>query len=650
MRDNKGAIAVFTLLAMLFFLIFAMVIYRNIAAKSRTQVETTEVLLDIYNADTDTAAVYEKMTDDEANYVMYEDFGATSDGDSWQAVYDTHVYANTYGYSVTTNLDEIHIYKSNKSTVIPIETNTNWNGATIYIHDEELDEDYDGDLDGDGSDEVRLNHIFEISSGVNSITITDTDLLDSIEINTSTTSIDELTNYLSKKGYSYSQYTCIVYNENEKQFKRYSSSSSQSSGTVMQDIFVIDSDGTLENEIQWDFDEGEITKIVLYPILSESITVKNGDFVTIVPSPTSDNPNGYWCDEVSYLRRGIECSRGNTVISGLTHEVEYYSGNNLVSASDLLEGPYYGFISIQNASFVTLKNTSLYTHLSEDGGSSASTYDLIVDYSTNVTIKNVDSNDIDNSERWGITGSNYCKDITYTDCTLNRIDTHRGVHNLTIEDCTIGVRGITQTGSGTMKITGTNVTGSSYFVDLRADYGSTWDGTIYIEDCEFESDSIQALIHYSVSYDSDGSLHDFGYEQYLPNVVIDGLNITNTASDLTVKNTSSINIPIFYGNSQKYVNGTKKYPILTEGDGMGNYNLLDSVYVGDYTITEDGKTDTGQLLYLGLFYNKSNASSFPEWECTFSTSTSNGNTILWINLDDTTRGESRCGRIQIDVY
>ena len=55
MKNNKGAISLFALLAMMFFLIFVMVAYNNIALKSKTQVQTEEVLYKYYQS-TQTAA------------------------------------------------------------------------------------------------------------------------------------------------------------------------------------------------------------------------------------------------------------------------------------------------------------------------------------------------------------------------------------------------------------------------------------------------------------------------------------------------------------------------------------------------------------------------------------------------------------------
>lgn len=59
MKSDKGAISVFALLAMMFFLIFIMVAYNNVAQKGKIQVETVGVLQDIYNKDS--VAVYKEI-------------------------------------------------------------------------------------------------------------------------------------------------------------------------------------------------------------------------------------------------------------------------------------------------------------------------------------------------------------------------------------------------------------------------------------------------------------------------------------------------------------------------------------------------------------------------------------------------------------
>ncbi len=61
MRSKKGAISLFSLVAMMFFLVFVMVAYNNIAEKGKNQVETTSVLVDYYKSDTTVDGIYNAL-------------------------------------------------------------------------------------------------------------------------------------------------------------------------------------------------------------------------------------------------------------------------------------------------------------------------------------------------------------------------------------------------------------------------------------------------------------------------------------------------------------------------------------------------------------------------------------------------------------
>ena len=63
-----------------------------------------------------------------------------------------------------------HIYRLNETGVINIQTNTNWNNANIVIHDENI------------NDKSTKNYaIFQITSGINNVTIKDSTILENIE-------------------------------------------------------------------------------------------------------------------------------------------------------------------------------------------------------------------------------------------------------------------------------------------------------------------------------------------------------------------------------------------------------------------------------------------------------------------------------------
>jgi hypothetical protein len=66
MRNDRGAIALFALLAMMFFLIFIMVAYNNIAMKGKTQVETTTLLRSEYDTGETAAEAINRKVDNTA--------------------------------------------------------------------------------------------------------------------------------------------------------------------------------------------------------------------------------------------------------------------------------------------------------------------------------------------------------------------------------------------------------------------------------------------------------------------------------------------------------------------------------------------------------------------------------------------------------
>ncbi len=484
-------------------------------------------------------------TDEQGNkYITYESFGTSSEEgfDNYQAIYDAHVYANYYGYNVKATLDTYHIYKLEQTKFIPIQTSTDWNNATFIIHDEEIN-----NLD------TRKCMMFVIESKQAAITITDKNILENIKINKMTTKIPKLSGYGNAM--------CIVYNEDKMQYIRYGTN--QDEGKSQRDIFKIDNEGNILNEIQWDFDN--ISEILIMPIPEETVTVENGNFVTILPEEKYEQDTGYFY-------RNICCKRSNTIIQNINHTV-----NN----KDYIGGPYKGFIYLYEVADVDIKDCILFSHKYEK----KSNYDLFLENVVNIEIRNVSSNDIEDENRWGIGGTHYAKDVTYEDCTLNRIDSHTGVHNLTINNCTIGVKGITVIGSGNLNISNSTILSNNYLIELRQDYGSTWDGNIYITNCTYKPKNAQQLVYFKVSYDDTNILHNFGYDLYLPNIFIDGLKIDDQNSKY-----NDNNLYMFYNN--EYYTGSDS------GNITGIYKLPEKIDIKNYETT----SGRGIKLFYQEFY------------------------------------------------
>ena len=462
-------------------------------------------------------------------YITYEDVGRVqNEEDCFDIIRKTHEIANQNDYEVRATLNEYHIYGLNSTKPIYIKTNTDWNGAKFIIHDEEI-VNYDS----------KNYALFEISPTKSSITITDEAILSQIKLTKKTKKIEQL------KGYG--NCLCIVYNSNKKQFIR--SGTNQNVGASQEDVFRIDNEGNILNDIKWDFEQ--ITSIKLVAIPEEQILIQNGNFQTNLDKNQYEQTSGYW-------NRNIRCTRSNTILKNINHTLD--NENNL-------GGPYFGFLRISYVSDVELQECKLVAHRYEK----ASNYDLILEHSTNILLNKVTCDNIEKGDRWGITGTNYTKDITYKNCILNRIDAHCGVHNLTIEDCTIGIKGITLNGTGKLKILNTTKIGGSSFIELRSDYGSTWDGNIQIENCQYRnSNKSNRIIAHKVIYEEEGKPHNYGYETVIPNIYIDGLQIQDS-------NTTNENIYIFYND------------IIYTGNEEGNlkqagYELPQEIIVKDYEI------------------------------------------------------------------
>ena len=148
------------------------------------------------------------------------------------------------------------------------------------------------------------------------------------------------------------------------------------------------------------------------------------------------------------------------------------------------------------------------------------TYDIGAATAVNAKFINCNqTNDITDSDYWGIAGTNYCKNLMYDGCVFSRFDAHQGVLNATIKNSVLGHHGIKLIGSGTALIENTTVLSGS-FVDLREDYGSTWNGEMIIRNCKFYPTGVDSHIINAVNSED----HDFGYTCYLPQKIeIDGL-------------------------------------------------------------------------------------------------------------------------------
>jgi hypothetical protein len=419
--------------------------------------------------------------------VRYSDFGAKGDGktDDINAIAATHAFANLHGLSVKADAGATY-YIGGKERTAFIQTDTDFGTAAFIIDDTEV--------------KNRNAAVFTVSSGLKSFKLESISVLKRNQ--------QEIEAPLPGP--------CLitVTNSDVKQYIRFGLN--QNSGSSQTDIFIVDKNGKVDMNapIIWDFDQ--ITEITALPIDENELKITGGRFTTIANKAESKS---------SYYNRGISIRRSHVLVEGLKHDIK---GEGDHSA------PYGGFINIGNCAYVTVKNTILTGHKTYNTIGAAGkpvsmgTYDLSVNRAVNVSFVNCSqTNDIDDKKYWGILGSNFCKNLLYDNCTLSRFDAHQGVANATIRNSTLGHMGINAIGSGLLTIENSTIRGRSV-VNLRNDYGSTWQGEIVIRNCIFVPAGGKPASASLISGSNSGQ-HNFGYTCYMPErITIENLRIEDS--------------------------------------------------------------------------------------------------------------------------
>ncbi len=419
--------------------------------------------------------------------VRYGDFGAVGDGqtDDLDAIIQAHVHANREGLPVAADEGATYYIGGQARTAI-IQTDTDFGTAKFIIDDRTV--------------ENRSTPVFEVRSSHRAFKLQGISTLKRNQ-----EKID-----VSLPG------SCLITVTNDQVMHYIRFGLNQNNGSPQTDIFAVDKVGRVDMDapIIWDFDQ--ITDIRALPIDQETLTIRGGRFTTIANQAES---------KYTYYSRNINIKRSNVIVDGLEHRVTGEGDHG---------APYRGFISVSDCAYVTVQNTILTGHKTYRTIGAAGkpvsmgSYDLSVNRAVNVSFVNCSqTNDINDRTYWGILGSNYCKNLLYDGCIFSRFDAHKGVANATIRNSTLGHMGINAIGSGVLTIENSTIRGRT-LVNLRRDYGSTWQGEFVIRNCTFVPAGGQTTSA-SLIGGSYSSLHDFGYTCYMPErITIENLHIDDT--------------------------------------------------------------------------------------------------------------------------
>ena len=508
----------------------------------------------IYKKDEDSQGVYDRETlcdmlnDEGVQSFDYETFTSKFDtgdnADNYYSIKAVHDCANKYGKPVVVSENKtynIYMKSDTDKALDPIKvmTSTDFNNSTIYIHDE------NGIIKGSS----MLGNVYEIVNDSSRERIYAKAFINNIGYN-------QVIREFSGRGNA----LVTIKNGNRKVFKRSGSNAdSDGGGNSAYDVFRVDNDGRILDPLFWAYDSIDTSdaivrkniEIFIYPISDVKLVFKNAKFYNIIDGSDYSNDDIY-ANYGGYAMRGILLKRSNSVIENIQHG--YVNENHDLVANSTYG--YNGFFSVGTSANITLNN--LRVQPLKVNSAHSSSYDLYLNGVAGIDIKNVRMNGFDGENQlsskdyWGVTGTNWSKNVVYDNCSLNRIDTHRGVYNLTVRDSEVGVYGLNQIGFGEMNITRVTVKHTNQFIRLRDDYGSLWNGTVNVQDCGIIPDNNDPvyLVSAKVIYDNDGFVHDYGYDLRIPNVNLNGFKVYNSSNDFYVFN---------IGESPNKANGNLEY-------------------------------------------------------------------------------------------
>jgi len=418
------------------------------------------------------------------DYITYEMFGAAGDGmtDDMPAIIQAHEEANRLSLPVKAKEGAVYYIAPKNYTAI-VKTSVDWTGAKFMIDDRAC--------------EKHTAALFMVLSDHTPV---------ELNISSLRRGQTEIPNPFGKELY------VVVKNANHKDYIR--KGLNQNNGTARTDNFILHADGTLPSPVSFDFEE--ITDVHAVPADEDRLTLTGGEFTTIA---------NQWESRYDYHARNIAVRRSHVDIGGITHLV----------TGELDHGaPYSGFISLSGCAHVCVHDCvftghKIYSTIGAAGKPvSMGSYDIGLGMCSDVSLLRCSqTTDILDRGYWGLIGSNYCRDLLLEDCHFSRFDAHQGVTNCTLRRCTLGWQCLNAIGSGTFLIEETDAYGHA-LVNLRSDYGSTWNGTMVIRNCTWRPLGRGRAVFAGWN----DATHDFGYNCYLPqNVVIDGLTILEERTD-----------------------------------------------------------------------------------------------------------------------
>ncbi len=465
---------------------------------------------------------------DNVSVVYYKDFGAKGNGtdDDYLAMYNAHMFANEGGQTVKSDPGATYYVKNFVNGGIPVMTNVDLGNAKIIIDDR-----------GSEVYAQRGTPLYRLARSNPEIRYYEDSIREvageGIHLLEGQTSIPWLSEFLVADS------IVTFYNSNQKDYVR--NGGNLDSGYDRMDTVIVDTDGNVDPNYPLLFEFETITEMRVYRTDDEPIIFSGGYFETICCRVVSETG---FVNKYDAYSRGITIDRCNSTVKDsihrMTEEPELDQSNSKYGERNE-SYPYHAFLVINSTYNTELNNLDLDGHYTyyEDKSTSGTpvamgSYDFVVMYSIKTIFRNIVQSDTDicDNKYWGIMASNGVKQIVFYNCSMSRFDAHRGFWDGKLVDCDLG-HSFNVIGGGRLEAIRVKKMTSSNFISLRSDYGATFKGDVYLEDCVHEAkyayDTAQGGApgdaRYTDTYiiqatylssDTEYLEWDFGYTCYMP--------------------------------------------------------------------------------------------------------------------------------------
>ena len=491
---------------------------------------------------------------EKASVVHYEDYGAVGDGvtDDSLAIRTAHNVANEKGIPVL-GRHGARYYIGEIDEPIIIKTETNWNGAEIIFGDENIDY----------QSKTRSVYVFEIHS------------------QTPPVPVEVPEGFTLKKGQKNVGMTfdspCMLKfeNSNEKIYVRYGSNANN--GISKNETILVDEQGNVDPTTPVQYDYSEVTRITRMCVTDEPISVGNALATTRVYNPKAHYPD--YENNYCYYGRGICVKRSNTTVYGIDHHIEGEdmtieidrNGDGVIDkwGADKSYGvPYIGFFYFNGCNNALMTDCFVQGHqaysfyqganrdLKNISRNEMGSYDINAQDCINLKLNNVIQHENEETGEvitnrfmyHGVMGSNFCRNVVMENSYVDRFDSHQGVHNVIIRNCTLGF-GILVIGGGDLIIENVYRVSGNAFIHLRMDYNSVFDGDVIMKKCRLGKGMANVVEGMWVSF-YNGLDHRITNSLSIDGLISEGDNVTlynirNATADSLTDATNRLIVPEF---------------------------------------------------------------------------------------------------------